>query len=158
MQPQAMVLFAVLTLATFAALVIGATVVVSVVLAAQERRLGKRALEAPPAGSAALEPLPPSPRRLALPDLKLAPKRVARREVVLHRPASTRHPIVLAHGYLGFDAIGLSRFRREYFVGIRGRLEAHGHRVHLVRIAPAAGIALRAAELARQIRNIKPTA
>ena len=74
--------------------------------------------------------------------------------VVLKRPTPARHPIVLAHGYFGFDAIGMHRLRREYFRGVRGRLEALGHSVYCVRVPAMAGIARRAEELAAQVRGI----
>ncbi len=92
----------------------------------------------------------PAPeRRLVLPELRPKP-----RPADVARCAPTRHPIVLAHGYMGFDAIVLPRARKEYFRGVRERLEAAGHRVHSVRVAPAAGVELRAAQLARQIERL----
>jgi triacylglycerol lipase len=68
--------------------------------------------------------------------------------------ARTRHPILLVHGYFGFDAIGMSRMRREYFRGVRRALESLGYEVHVARVAPAAGVAERAAQLARQIQRL----
>ena len=67
---------------------------------------------------------------------------------------ATRHPIVLVHGYFGFEALGVSRMKREYFRGVRAALEALGYEVHVARVAPAAAVALRAAQLARQIQSI----
>src|SRR5690348_299911 len=55
--------------------------------------------------------------------------------VVLRRPTPTRYPLVLAHGYFGFDSIGVPRLRQEYFRGVRKRLEALGHIVHAVRVS-----------------------
>src|SRR5260221_8706004 len=80
-------------------------------------------------------------RRLILPALSAKRGSFAAPAILLRRPAPTRHPIVLAHGYLGF--------RREYFVGVRERLEAPGHKVHIARMAPAASVTLRAPTLAR---------
>ena len=116
--------------------------------AAREKRRGR--LEAPrgPAG-AAVEQTPP--RRLTLPELVLAPSAPL---VVLKKPPTTRHPIVLAHGYLGFASVGLAQARREYFVGVRNRLEALGYTVHLARTSPTASITLRAKQLARQIESL----
>jgi triacylglycerol lipase len=74
--------------------------------------------------------------------------------VVLERPKATRFPIVLAHGYFGFEAIGLSVLRREYFRGVKARLEALGHTVHVARVSPAGSIELRAWQLARQIESL----
>jgi triacylglycerol lipase len=61
-------------------------------------------------------------------------------------------PIVLIHGLCGFDR--LYAFRRpvkDYFPGIRERLEAAGNRVHVARVSPTAGVARRAADLKRYI-------
>jgi triacylglycerol lipase len=69
-------------------------------------------------------------------------------------PAATRHPIVLVHGYFGFEALGVSKMKREYFRGVRAALEALGYEVHVARVAPAAAVSLRAAQLARQIQGI----
>lgn len=74
--------------------------------------------------------------------------------IVVGRPPRARLPLVLAHGYFGFDAIGALRIKREYFRGVRGRLEALGHQVYLARVAPAAGVRRRAEELAEQIRRL----
>jgi triacylglycerol lipase len=67
---------------------------------------------------------------------------------------ATRHPIVLVHGYFGFEVLGVSRMKREYFRGVRAALEALGYEVHVARVAPAAAVSLRAAQLARQIQGI----
>lgn len=69
-------------------------------------------------------------------------------------PAPTRHPIVLAQGYFGFGGVGVSRVRPEYFRGVRGALESLGYEVHVVRVAPAAGVALRAEQFVRQVHRI----
>src|SRR5437773_890763 len=74
--------------------------------------------------------------------------------IVVGRPPRPRHPLVFVHGYFGFDAIGAMNLRGEYFRGVRGRLEALGHQVYVARMAKAAGIKLRAAELARQIERL----
>lgn len=69
------------------------------------------------------------------------------------RTGPTRLPILFAHGYFGFDALGVPR-RPEYFRGIRAALEAAGHAVHVARVSPTAGVAKRAAELAAQVRRV----
>jgi triacylglycerol lipase len=74
--------------------------------------------------------------------------------IIVGRPPRARHPLVLVHGYFGFDSIGALRVKREYFRGVRGRLEALGHHVYLARVAPAAGVRRRAAELAEQVRKL----
>jgi triacylglycerol lipase len=79
---------------------------------------------------------------------------VAAPVIVIGRPPRSRHPLVFAHGYFGFDAIGALRLKQEYFRGVRGRLEALGHEVYLARVAPAAGVQRRAAELAEQVRRL----
>jgi triacylglycerol lipase len=75
--------------------------------------------------------------------------------IILERPRTTRHPILLAHGYFGFDRIGLGLLRQEYFRGVRPRLEALGYSVIVTRVAPVAGIGWRAAQLARQIASLR---
>jgi triacylglycerol lipase len=74
--------------------------------------------------------------------------------IVVGRPPRSRYPLVLVHGYFGFDTIGALRIKHEYFRGVRGRLEALGHEVYFARVAPAAGVRRRAAELAEQIRRL----
>jgi triacylglycerol lipase len=95
--------------------------------------------------------LPPT-RRLTLPELAVVPGAPL---VLLKKPAPTRHPIVLAHGYMGFATVGVHRARRDYFVGVRNRLEALGYTVHLARLSPAASISLRAAQLAEQVESLR---
>jgi len=72
----------------------------------------------------------------------------------LRRASSTRHPILLAHGWCGFDRIGLSEFGHDYFRGVPRRLQALGHAVHVARVSPIASIELRAAQLARQVERL----
>jgi len=64
------------------------------------------------------------------------------------------HPIVLVHGFLGFDAIAIGNLRQEYFRGVRAHLESAGHRVQLVRVSPFAGVRRRAEQLAEQLAAI----
>src|ERR1700753_133525 len=92
------------------------------------------------------------PRRLTLPELVIT--RGAPR-VLLAKPPPTKHPIVLAHGFFGFASIGLSRARRDYFIGVRERLEALGYTVYMVRLSPIGSVSLRAAQLARQIESMR---
>jgi triacylglycerol lipase len=61
---------------------------------------------------------------------------------------------VLAHGYFGFERLGPSQLGREYFRGVRRKLEALGYAVYVTRVSPAAGIEVRAAQLAGQIRKL----
>lgn len=71
--------------------------------------------------------------------------------IVRGLPPPTKHPIVLAHGYFGFDVISVPRFRREYFRGVRESLNALGYEVHALRVAPVASVAFRANQLKQQI-------
>lgn len=64
------------------------------------------------------------------------------------------HPIVLAHGWMGVDALTLPGFRPEYFRGVRERLQANGHRVYVPRVSPFAGVRRRAEQLAEQLAKI----
>jgi triacylglycerol lipase len=59
-----------------------------------------------------------------------------------------RHPVVLAHGLMGFDEIRIGRARADYFRGVSARLEREGCVVHRCRVAKTASIAARAGDLA----------
>jgi len=63
---------------------------------------------------------------------------------------STRYPIVLHHGFLGFDRI----FMIDYFYGVRTALTESGYSVHATTVAPVNTIAFRAHQLASQIDEI----
>lgn len=65
-----------------------------------------------------------------------------------------RYPVVLAHGFLGFDEIRIGRARHAYFRGVSERLERDGCIVHACRVARTASVADRAAELAAFVRAI----
>jgi len=77
-----------------------------------------------------------------------------RREARRKRPAQLRHPVVLAHGLLGFDELRLGQMRQEYFRGVPERLRIGGASVHVLKVHPFAGVAQRAEELARYIRSL----
>jgi len=64
------------------------------------------------------------------------------------------YPVVLAHGVLGFDALRVGFLQPQYFRGVAKQLRSAGNEVHVVRVSPVAGIAVRAAQLAAQIRAI----
>jgi triacylglycerol lipase len=70
------------------------------------------------------------------------------------RGATPRHPVVLAHGLLGFDEIRLGSSRHDYFRGVSDRLERDGCVVHRCRVQRTACIAERAAELAAFVREV----
>ncbi len=66
----------------------------------------------------------------------------------------TRHPIVLAHGFAGFDAVAIPGLRLAYFRGVEERLRAAGIEVHVLRVSPLASVAKRAEQLAAQVRKL----
>lgn len=68
------------------------------------------------------------------------------------RGARTRYPIVLAHGLIGFDEIGVGPIRSEYFRGIGAHLESLGNTVIRPRVPPIGSIEQRAEHLAAAIR------
>ncbi len=66
-------------------------------------------------------------------------------------------PIVLVHGLMGYDRLGLGRWTFvEYFRGIREALETAGNRVLVPRLSRTAGVAQRAGELRRFIDRHVP--
>ena len=66
-----------------------------------------------------------------------------------------RLPIVLCHGLLGFDKMGVPGFGEiNYFRNIRDDLTACGCRVHAAKVSGTADVSVRAAELGRQIRDL----
>jgi triacylglycerol lipase len=67
---------------------------------------------------------------------------------------ATRHPIVLVHGYIGFDVLKLLFAQCEYFRGVRAHLEGRGHEVHVVRVPSFGGIRVRAEQLAEQLEKV----
>lgn len=70
------------------------------------------------------------------------------------RRARPRHPIVLAHGFLGFDELALIGRRHHYFRRIPDQLTKMGIAVYRPRVAGSASIAARAAALANQVRAL----
>jgi triacylglycerol lipase len=65
-----------------------------------------------------------------------------------------KHPVVLAHGVLGFDKIAIGGRDLSYFRGVTRHLTSVGAEVHRPRVHLAASIAVRAAELKRLIEMI----
>jgi hypothetical protein len=63
------------------------------------------------------------------------------------RAAQPRLPVVLAHGFLGFDEIEVGSRKHLYFRGIGTHLEKLGARVYSPRVPPASSIADRAKRL-----------
>jgi triacylglycerol lipase len=70
------------------------------------------------------------------------------------RPAQPRLPVVLAHGFLGFDEIELGNRKHLYFRGIGTHLEKLGAQVYSPRVPPASSISARAQRLADLIRAL----
>jgi triacylglycerol lipase len=85
--------------------------------------------------------------------LWLRRRRRAPRPLLLRRK-TPRHPVVLAHGLLGFDELRIGRARTDYFRGVPARLEREGCVVHRCRVAKTASIADRAADLAAFVNAI----
>lgn len=79
-----------------------------------------------------------------------------KRQVRTLRRAARRleHPVVLAHGVLGFDALEVAGRRTEYFRGIPAQLRALGCDVHVVAMPPIGSIESRAEALARAVRSL----
>lgn len=62
-----------------------------------------------------------------------------------------RYPIVLVHGLLGFDEIGVGPYRRAYFFGVDAVLEQLGVKVYRPKLRAAASVPARAEQLAAYI-------
>ncbi|MCX6109622.1 MAG: triacylglycerol lipase [Proteobacteria bacterium] len=63
---------------------------------------------------------------------------------------STKYPVVLQHGFLGFDKIVFF----DYFYGVPDKLRAEGYKVYTPKVAAINSIAVRAQELASQIDQL----
>lgn len=85
----------------------------------------------------------------------IEPARPIAPTILLRGPVSTRFPLVFAHGWLGFDTIGVRGLRQEYFRGVRNRLEALGYKVYFARVSPTASIERRAVQLAEQVKVLR---
>jgi len=81
--------------------------------------------------------------------------RRALRTVVARKSARLRHPVVLAHGLLGFDRIAIGGREHSYFRGVTNHLMRVGAEVHRPRVPSLASIALRAEELAQRVKMIR---
>ena len=91
---------------------------------------------APPAAEAGLD-LGPD---------RLAPDRSASRD----RLAGPPYPILLAHGFFGFDQIGPA----EYFYKVQPTLAAAGHQVFITTVNPFNSVTVRGEELLAQTKDI----
>jgi triacylglycerol lipase len=70
------------------------------------------------------------------------------------RPAHPRLPVVLAHGFLGFDEIEVGSRKHLYFRGIGSHLEKMGAQVYSPCVPPASSISARAQRLGDLIRAL----
>jgi triacylglycerol lipase len=77
-----------------------------------------------------------------------APERVARRAPRL------RHPVVLAHGMLGFDEIAVAGRRHRYFRKITDGLRTLGTQFHTPRVPATAPVAERAEQLRALVNQL----
>jgi len=66
---------------------------------------------------------------------------------VARRAPRVRHPVVLAHGMLGFDEIAVAGRRHRYFRKITDGLRGLGTQFHTPRVPPTAPVAVRAEQL-----------
>ncbi len=78
---------------------------------------------------------------------------LSRRRRRARKPAQPRYPVVLAHGFLGFDELA----GQAYFRGIAERLSKTGARVYTPRVPPLASIEARAFRLAELVRALPDT-
>ncbi|MBX5482708.1 MAG: alpha/beta fold hydrolase [Myxococcaceae bacterium] len=63
-------------------------------------------------------------------------------------PPRLRHPVVLAHGILGFDKVGVGGLAEAaYFRGVAPRLTKLGAKVYAFQVRPSASVAARAEDL-----------
>jgi triacylglycerol lipase len=72
----------------------------------------------------------------------------------VRREAKLRHPVLLAHGVMGFDEIGVAGLRQSYFRGVPEALEKLGAQVHLVKVPAVGSVAQRAEALAQAVRSL----
>lgn len=79
---------------------------------------------------------------------------LSRQQANIHRLATPKHPIVLAHGLFGFDELRLAGPYLpgvQYWHGIKEALEMKGIKVITASVPPSGSIEARAEELARDI-------
>jgi triacylglycerol lipase len=69
-------------------------------------------------------------------------------------PALLRYPLVLVHGILGFDSIGVGKVKQGYFRGVQRALEAIGVKVYAPRLPALGSVPVRAERLAAYIRAL----
>lgn len=81
-------------------------------------------------------------------------RRLRLRRLLPRKPLRLRHPVVLAHGILGFDEIAVLGKRHRYFRNIADGLTGLDATFHHPRVSPAGSVETRAAQLAALVREI----
>jgi triacylglycerol lipase len=81
-------------------------------------------------------------------------RRLSRRPLPARRAARLRHPVVLAHGVLGFDEIAVAGRRHRYFRNIAEGLGSLGAEFHHPRVPATGAVAARAEKLAELVRSL----
>jgi triacylglycerol lipase len=77
-----------------------------------------------------------------------------RKRIPARRAPRLRHPVVLAHGVLGFDEISIAGRRHRYFRNIADQLASFGTEFHHPRLPGAASVAVRAGTLVSLVREL----
>jgi triacylglycerol lipase len=67
---------------------------------------------------------------------------------------TTRYPVVMLHGIMGFDEIGVARWKQTYFRGIAEHLQSRGAIVYRPRLPAMSSIPERAERLASFLRTL----
>jgi triacylglycerol lipase len=117
----------------------------------------RAAAPSPSAASPTAAPPAGAQRNIALPPAVASLARASGRGMVWipsRKRGRTRHAIVLAHGFGGFDTIYIRGRRLTYFRGVSEHLQACGAEVYVLRVSPVASIAVRARQLAEQIKYL----
>jgi triacylglycerol lipase len=135
--------------------------IVVLLLVARRSRRARRAAELPPPQPHAqpnlrtvrVVPAPPEAQVGDAPGADAKAPSTPRQQPVRWR-SRTQHPIVLAHGWGGFDGLLPEQLGYSYFRGIPDTLRALGHAVHVAQVPPTASIELRAKQLAHQIKRL----
>jgi triacylglycerol lipase len=81
-------------------------------------------------------------------------RRLRLRRLIPRKPLRLRHPVVLAHGILGFDEIAVLGRRHRYFRNIADGLTGLDAQFHHPRVSPAGSVETRAAQLAAMVREL----
>lgn len=67
---------------------------------------------------------------------------------------SLKYPILLVHGFAGFDEIGITGYKKSYFRGIKKELEKYNIKVYKIKTPPISSIKKRAIALKEQIEKL----